>query len=70
MIDYAEENLWGHRKKDNRKYLCAFINDNDTAFQTLVKARGYEKKAQYNRPLAKFAIPNPFPKIELLMDSA
>ena len=65
MVDYAEENFWGRRKKDGSKYLCAFVNDNDTEFQALVKARGYEKKAEYNRPLAKFAIPNPFPKIEL-----
>ena len=65
MLDYAEENFCNCSQKDGRKYLCAFVNDNDAEFQALLEARGYEKKAEWNRPLAKFAIPDLFPAILL-----
>jgi GNAT superfamily N-acetyltransferase len=65
MLEYAEGNLSGVSQKDNRKYLCAFIHHNDDEFQSLVAARGYEKKTDWNRPLAKFVIPFPFPTIML-----
>jgi len=65
MLDYAEENLRGRSQKDGRTYLCAFVNDDDAEFSALVKARGYEKKPDWNRPVAKLEIPNPFPRIAL-----
>jgi len=65
MLEYAESNLTGISKKDGRKYLCAYVNDNDPEFLFLVKERGYERDADEDRPMAKFDIPNPFPPITL-----
>jgi GNAT superfamily N-acetyltransferase len=65
MLDYAEENLVGRAKKDGRKYLKAYINDNDEAFISLVSACGYEKDPEEARPMAQFVIPDPFPPISL-----
>jgi predicted N-acetyltransferase YhbS len=65
MLDYAEANLFGRSKKDGRKYLCAYVNDNDGEFISLVKARCYEKDAEGARPKYQFMIPDPFPPILL-----
>ena len=65
MLDYAEQNLNGRSEKDGRKLLCAFINDNDQEFVSLVRARGYERDVEETRPTAKFEIPEPFPPINL-----
>jgi GNAT superfamily N-acetyltransferase len=65
MLDYAEENLSGISKKDGRKYLCAYVNDNDSEFQSLVMERGYARDAEGDRPLAWFVIPEPFPSISI-----
>jgi GNAT superfamily N-acetyltransferase len=65
MLDYAEANLLGRSKKDGRKYLLAYVNDNDEDFLALVKERGYQKDPEEGRPMAKFAIPKPFPPIAL-----
>ena len=65
MLEYAEANLTGISKKDGRKYLCAYVNDTDTEFQSLVKERGYERDPDGDRPMTKFDIPNPFPQITL-----
>ena len=35
MLDYAEKNLLGVSKKDGRKFLCAYINDNNQPFLEL-----------------------------------
>jgi hypothetical protein len=43
MLDHAEANLTGISKKDGRKYLYAYVNDNASEFLALVQARGYEK---------------------------
>ncbi|HEY5728617.1 MAG TPA: GNAT family N-acetyltransferase [Anaerolineales bacterium] len=64
MIGYAEKNLYG-LKKDGRKYLRAYINDNDKDFLSLIRERGYEHDPQGDRPMAKFDIPDPFPPINL-----
>lgn len=58
MLEYAEGNLTGISKKDGRKYLCAYINDNDTEFISLVKERGYERDPDGNRPATKLNIPD------------
>jgi GNAT superfamily N-acetyltransferase len=65
MLEYAEANLTGISKKDGRKYLCVYVNDNDSEFVSLMKQRGYERDEESNRPIAKFDIPNPFPEIKL-----
>jgi GNAT superfamily N-acetyltransferase len=52
-------------EKDGRKYLKAYVNDNDEPFTSLVRARGYEKNAEEARPIARFVIPAPFPPIPL-----
>jgi GNAT superfamily N-acetyltransferase len=65
MLEYAESSLQGVSQKDGRRYLQAYVNDNDTEFQSLVRGRGYEKDAEGNRPMAKFAIPELFPLIRL-----
>jgi len=63
MLDYAEENLTGISRKDRRKYLCAFINDNDQEFPSVVEGRSYERYPDGLRPLSRFDIPDPFPPI-------
>lgn len=65
MLDYAEKNLFGISKKNARKFLRAYVNDDDMAFQDLVRARGYEKDPEAVRPLYRFDIPSPFPPIQL-----
>lgn len=65
MLDHAERHLAGVSKEDGRKYLHAFINDNDPEFLALVKSRGYEKDPERTRPMYQFVIPDPFPIIAL-----
>jgi GNAT superfamily N-acetyltransferase len=65
MLEYAEQNLVGRTKEDGRTYLRAYVNDNDEAFGLLVRAHGYAMDAGEARPLAQFAIPDPFPPIFL-----
>jgi predicted N-acetyltransferase YhbS len=47
------------------RYLDAYINSTDPAFTALVQGRGYRPIPSHDRPLAAYAIPNPFPTIEL-----
>ena len=63
MLEYAEANLTGVSRKDGRKYLCAFVNDNDVEFQRLVESRGYKRYPDNTRPLSRFDIPDPFAAI-------
>lgn len=65
MLAYAEANLTGLSEKDGRKVLCAYVNDNDAEFLSLVQARGYASDVDEDRPLSRFAIPDPFPQITL-----
>lgn len=65
MLDYAEANLAGISERDGRRYLCAYVNDDDPELLGLVSARGYEKDPEGTRPLYRFAIPDPFPPIPL-----
>lgn len=65
MLEYAEVELTGIRHENNRKFLCAYVNDNDFEFLSLVRARGYVKDPDRTRPLYCFDIPNPFPVISL-----
>lgn len=63
MLEYAETSLIGVSEKDGRKYLCAFVNDKDTGFVSLVKERGYQHVPDGDRPMTKFDIPKLFPPI-------
>lgn len=65
LLDYAEQNLYGRSRRDGRRLLRAYVNDNDQEFVSLVRARGYEKDAEEARPTARFEIPEPFPAISL-----
>ncbi|HEY69209.1 MAG TPA: GNAT family N-acetyltransferase [Anaerolineae bacterium] len=64
MLDHAEANLCGETEEGER-YLRAFINDFDPAFEAIAEARGYAVVERFARPLSEFPIPNPFPEIEL-----
>jgi GNAT superfamily N-acetyltransferase len=65
MLAHAERHLTGISKKDGRKYLHAYINDNDPESQALMQSRGYEKDPERTRPMYQFVIPEPFPGITL-----
>jgi len=65
MLNYAEDHLTGVSSKDRRRYLCAYVNDNDPAFLVLVQECGYQKEKEETRPMYQFAIPDPFPAISL-----
>ena len=65
MLDYAEKELTGVSKKDGRRYLCAYVHDNDQGFLNLVRNRGYRQEPDETRPLYRFDIPAAFPVIDL-----
>jgi ribosomal protein S18 acetylase RimI-like enzyme len=62
MLDYAEKYLFGN-SKTGRFGVRAYVNDFDTALETLVRSQGYQRTPEYDRPMSKFSIPDPFPKI-------
>ena len=64
MLAYAEANLYG-TDAEGKRHLNAFVNDFDTDFVDLVKARGYEMKRDWARPVSQYAVPDPFPEIAL-----
>jgi len=65
MLDYAEANLAGVSCQDGRRYLRAYVNDDDPDFLALVQARGYVQDPEETRPLYCFKIPTPYPAIPL-----
>jgi predicted N-acetyltransferase YhbS len=64
LLDYAEEQLCG-QSDTGRRYVHAYIQDRDAGFQALARARGYQRTPRYDRPLSRFIIPDPFPRISL-----
>jgi len=64
MLDYAEEHLAG-TTREGQRYLHAFVNDFDAAFERVVRERGYALNPDEHRPMAQFVIPDPFPPILL-----
>ncbi len=64
MLVHAEQQLAG-KTKEGQRYLHAFVNDFDTAFEEVVRARGYEREPEEDRPMSQFVIPDPFPPIRL-----
>lgn len=65
LLNYAEAELTGIAGEDGRRFLRAYINDNDPEFQSLARARGYVVAPEHARPMARFDIPDPFPAIKL-----
>jgi predicted N-acetyltransferase YhbS len=64
MLAYAEEQLTG-TDDSGQRYLKAFVNDFDAAFEDIVRSRGYTKRPDSHRPMSQFVIPNPFPPIHV-----
>lgn len=64
MLGYAEQQLTG-TTEEGRRYLKAYINDFDPAFEAIVRTRGYRLEPRSHRPLSQFVIPDPFPCIAL-----
>jgi GNAT superfamily N-acetyltransferase len=65
MLDYAEANLSGISNQDGKKYMHAFVHEEDAQFLELVMKRGYQEEPQATRPLYRFDTPEPFPSITL-----
>lgn len=65
MLEYAEQYLHGQSSQDGRKELRVYAGDRDSDFQSLLQARGYKRRAEWNRPQARFVVPDPFPRIVL-----
>jgi predicted N-acetyltransferase YhbS len=63
MLDYAEHNF--PSLADGRRTLRVYVTDSDEAFLGLVRARGYERRLENDRPMYGLAIPDPFPAIRL-----
>jgi predicted N-acetyltransferase YhbS len=64
MLAYAEANLAG-TTREGQRYLHAFVNDFDVAFEQVVQERGYALNPRGHRPTAQLVIPEPFPAISL-----
>jgi GNAT superfamily N-acetyltransferase len=64
MLTYAEGQLTRIDDAGNRT-LRVYVNDFDTAFERVVRERGYEPDPDRNRPLSQFVIPDPFPPIRV-----
>jgi GNAT superfamily N-acetyltransferase len=64
MLAHAERHLAATRD-DGTRYLKAYVNDFDTAFEDVVRSRGYVRGPGGHRPMLQFAIPRPFQRIHL-----
>jgi predicted N-acetyltransferase YhbS len=64
MLAYAEAHLAG-TTREGQRYLHAFVNDFDVAFEQVVQERSYALNPREHRPMAQFVIPDPFPPITL-----
>jgi predicted N-acetyltransferase YhbS len=64
MLSYAQERLFGRSDTDQR-YVRAYINDFDPEFAAVARSRGYSRTPDYDRPLSRFVLPDPFPEITL-----
>ena len=62
MLTYAEQHLAG-AGDDGDRYLKAYVNDFDDAFERLVRSRGYQEEPGSHRPLSQFVIDDPFPPV-------
>ncbi len=64
MLEYAEQNL-AAADDGGKRYLRAYVNDFDAAFEQIVRERGYVPYPRGHRPMTQFIIPRPFPPIPL-----
>ena len=64
LLDHAERRLTG-TDDNGMRFLKAYVNDFDMAFEDIVRARGYTKRDDSQRPMSQFVIPDPFPSIRL-----
>jgi GNAT superfamily N-acetyltransferase len=64
MLTYAEQHLRGITP-EGKRYLKAYVNDFDAAFEQVVRSRGYAKEPKWHRPMSQFVIPHPFPPTHL-----
>lgn len=64
MLEYAEGHLKG-KTDEGKRYLKAYVNDFDTAFEDVVKSRGYELEPRSHRPMSQYVITDPFSPIRL-----
>jgi len=65
MLDYAETALTRGVPDNDRRYLCAYVNDNDPQFNELVQSRGYVIDPDETQPMYQLNIPHNFPPIHL-----
>ena len=64
MLTYAEKHL-AAVNDDGKRYLKAFVNDFDAAFEEIVTSRGYRREPRSDRPMSQREIPTPFPPSQL-----
>jgi GNAT superfamily N-acetyltransferase len=64
MLDHAEARLYA-RADDGRRYVHVYVSDADPQLAALVQSRGYRRTVDQDRPLSRYAIPDPFPEIAL-----
>jgi len=64
MLKFAEQYLTGTTDQGKR-YLKAYLNEGDSAFEQVVRSWVYEKEPASHRPMSQFVIPDPFPLIRL-----
>ena len=64
MLDYAEQHL-AATTDVGKRCLRAYVNDFDTVFEQVVRARGYALNEDSHRPMSQFVVPRPFPTISL-----
>jgi ubiquinone/menaquinone biosynthesis C-methylase UbiE/predicted N-acetyltransferase YhbS len=67
LLEYAEDQLAG-RTESGERYLHAFVNDFDLAFEAEVRSRGYEKDERHARPMSQLPIAQPFRPLISLPD--
>jgi ribosomal protein S18 acetylase RimI-like enzyme len=65
MLEHAERHFRSAPQTDGRRVLRAFVNDNDEEFIRLVRACGFERQPEHDRPLYRLAISDPLPPIKL-----
>ena len=64
MLQYAENHLYAELG-NGRRYIKAFINDFDTAFESIAAAQHYKKGIHSPVYMSQFVIPDSFPFIDV-----
>lgn len=61
LLAYAEQNLAAPPQAGSRPWLRVYVSDDDEAGLSLVRAGGYARAPEHDRPLYRLAVPDPFP---------